>query len=214
MALPNPNLGAPNSLLAPRGGGARSRGVLPNVCNFGPKADIFHRKRPQNGVKTAKQRQAVAILQVHLNCCMTESPSVPCSPTICPRNVPKLAKNGLNVRCLCQTPRKPRMGRIFGYVAQGHLVHPQFPTFCGFQAPILPNESRRPLYECLLGGAGGQLGPRTAGSKGGCASIPRVKKIIFSKVVPRPFGMPKEVVSVRFQPVVARFADRKSQSDM
>ena len=37
-----------------------------------------------------------------------------------------MAKNGLNVRCLCQTCPKPRTGRILGYVAQNPI--PRAPT--------------------------------------------------------------------------------------
>ena len=35
--------------------------------------------------------------------------------------------------------------------------------------------------------------------------VPAVKNIIFSKVVPRPLGMPKQVFLARFEPMVTRF---------
>ena len=60
-----------------------------------------------------------------------------------------------------------------------------------------------------LGGAGGQPGPRTARANGGSTSVPRAKKIIFSKVVPRPLGMLKQVFLAHFEPVVARFGPWK-----
>ena len=43
------------------------------------------------------------------------------------------------------------------------------------------------------------------GASGGSTRVPRAKKIIFSKVVPRPLGMLKPVFFGRFEPVVARF---------
>ena len=60
-----------------------------------------------------------------------------------------------------------------------HLVHPQPPTFCGFQASNSPNETLRPPYQWSLGGAGGQPGPRTVGAIGGSTRVPDVTKIIF-----------------------------------
>ena len=88
---------------------------------------------------------------------------------------------------------------------RGHLVHPQAPTFCGFQASDSPNETRRPPYQCSLDGAGGQPGPRTVGANGGSTRVPGAEKTMFSKVVPRPFGMLKQVFWARFEPLVTRF---------
>ena len=67
---------------------------------------------------------------------------------------------------------------------RGHLVHPQPPTFCGFQASDLPNETPRPPYQWSLGGAGGQPGPRMLGANGGSTGGPGAKKIIFPKLFP------------------------------
>ena len=89
---------------------------------------------------------------------------------------------------------------------RGHLAHLQPPTFCCFQASESPNETPRPLYYCSLGGAVGQLGPRTVGANGGSTRVPGAKKIIFSKVVPRPLGMLKQVFLGCFELVVTRFA--------
>ena len=47
------------------------------------------------------------------------------------------------------------------------------------------------------------------GAKGGSIRVPRAKKIIFSKVVPRPLAMLKQVFLGRFEPVVARFGPWK-----
>ena len=43
------------------------------------------------------------------------------------------------------------------------------------------------------------------GANGGSTRVPGAKKMIFSKVVPRPLGMLKQVFLGRFEPVVARF---------
>ena len=92
---------------------------------------------------------------------------------------------------------------------RGHLVHPQPPTFCGFQASELPHETPRPPYQGSLGGAGGQPGPRTVGANGGSTRVPGAKKMIFSKVVHRPLEMLKQVFLARFEPVVACFGPWK-----
>ena len=81
---------------------------------------------------------------------------------------------------------------------RGHLVHPQPPTFCGFQARDSPNETPRPPYKWSLGTAGGQPGLRTAGASRGSTKVPRAKKMIPLKVVPRPLGMLKHVFLARF----------------
>ena len=50
---------------------------------------------------------------------------------------------------------------------------------------------------------------RTVGANGGSTRVPRAKKMIFSKVVPRPLGMLKQVFLGRLEPVVARFGPWK-----
>ena len=92
---------------------------------------------------------------------------------------------------------------------RGHLVHPQPPTFCAFQASDSTNETPRPPYQWSLGAAGGQPGPRTFGANGGSTRVPGAKKNIFSKVVPRPLGMLKQVFLAGFEPVMTRFGPRK-----
>ena len=47
------------------------------------------------------------------------------------------------------------------------------------------------------------------GASGGSTRVRSAKKIIFSKVVPRPLGMLKQVFFGRFEPVVARFGPWK-----
>ena len=106
-------------------------------------------------------------------------------------------------------PKPPRNPTRLKNEFRGHLVHPQPPTFYGFQASELPNETRRPPYQWSLGAAGGPASPRTVGANGGSTRVPGAKKIIFSKVVPRPLGMLKQVFLGRFEPVVARLGPWK-----
>ena len=116
--MPNPSFEPKNSPVAPRGGGAKSGGALPKLRIWCPKRVFFGPKQPQNPVQTDKRREAVATLHVRLNCPVTRSPFLPSSSTICPRKGPKMAKNGLNVRCLCQIGPKPRTGQKQPFFAQ------------------------------------------------------------------------------------------------
>ena len=54
-------------------------------------------------------------------------PLLPSNSTICPRNGPKMAKNGLNVRHVCQTGPKPRTGRILAHMAQNRILRAPSP---------------------------------------------------------------------------------------
>ena len=65
---------------------------------------------------------------------------------------------------------------------RGHLVQPQPPTFCSFQASESPDETPRPPYKWSLGVAAGQPGPRTVGANGGSNGVPGAKKRFFSKL--------------------------------
>ena len=186
--------------MAPRGAGATSGGALPKLRILCPKTAFFGPKRPQNRVITAKRRQRVPTLHMCLNWLVNKSPFLPSSSTICMRNGPKMAKNGLNMRYLCPTRPKPRTGRILGYVAQNQVP----------RAPIPPATPHLLWFPSLrtkwsLGGAGGQPGPRTVGANGGSTRVPGAKKIIFSEVVPRPLGMLKQVFLAHFEPVVTCF---------
>ena len=122
---------------------------------------------------------------------------------------PKKAPKSRKICAMCTNTPKPSTGGILGYVAQNLIprapIPPATPTFCGFQPSESPNKTPRPPYQWSLGGAGGQPGPCTAGANGGSTRVPGAKKIIFSKVVPRPLGMLKQVFLARFEPVVTRF---------
>ena len=138
---------------------------------------------------------------------------MPSNPTTCPRNGPKRRQKAPKTAQCAPAPRNQE--RAVSWATwlknefRGHLVHPQPPTFCGFQASESPNETRRPPYQWSLGAAGGPASPRTMGANGGSTRVPRAKKIIFSKVVPRPLGMLKQVFLGRFEPVVACFGPWK-----
>ena len=150
---------------------------------------------------------------VRLDFTVSKSPPLPFNSTICPRNGPKRCQKAPKTAQYAPTPRN--QARTVSWATwpkiqfRGHLLHPQPPTFCGFQASESPNETPRPLYQWSLGAVGGQPGPRTAGANGGSTRVPGAKKKIFSKVVPRLLGMLKQAVLARFEPVVARFGPWK-----
>ena len=134
---------------------------------------------------------------------------MPFNSTIRPRNGQKRRQKAPTSAQCAPTPRN--QARAVSWATclkirfRGYVFHPQTPTFCGFQASESPNETPRPPYQCSLGGAGGQPGPRTARANSGSTRVPGAKKIIFSKVVPRPLGMLKQVFLAHFEPVVMRF---------
>ena len=155
----------------------------------------------------------MATPHVRLDFTVSKSPVLPFNSKICPRNGPKRRQKAPKSAQCAPTPRN--QARPVSWATwlkirfRGHLVHPQPPTFCGFQASDSPNETPRPPNQWSLGGAGGQPGPRTAGANGGSTRVPTAKKIIFSKVVPRPLGMLKQVFLGRFEHVVACFGPWK-----
>ena len=126
-----------------------------------------------------------------------------------PKKAPNSPKNLRNAHQHPETKHRAYLGLRGSNPNSEGLVHPQAPTFCGFQASESPNEPLRPPYQWSLGGAGGQPGPRTVGANGGSTRVPGAKKMIFSKFVPRPLGMFREVFLGRFEPVVVRYGPRK-----
>ena len=135
VALPHPSFEPKTHRWCP-GAGAPSREVPSQNCAFcAPKGRFWPQTAPkpsQNGQTKRNGRYTPRAPQLPL----TKSPFVPSSSTICPRNGPKMAKNGWNVRHFCQTGPKPRTGRILGYVAQnripGALIPPATPHFMRF----------------------------------------------------------------------------------
>ena len=138
---------------------------------------------------------------------------MPSNSTICPRNGPKRRQKGPKFAQCAPAPRNQE--RAVSWATwlkvgfRGHLVHPQPPTFYGFQASDSPNETPRPPYQWSLGAVRGPASLRTVGANGGSTRVPKAKKMIFSKVVPRPLGMLKQVFLGRFERVVARFGSWK-----
>ena len=151
----------------------------------------------------------MATTPVRLDFAMSKSPLVPFNSTICPRIGPKRRQKAPKFAQCAPTPRN--QARAVSWATwlkirfRGHLVHPQPPTFCGFHPSELPKRTPRHPYQWSLGTAGGQPSPRTAGANGGSTRVPGAKKIIFSKVVPRPLGMLKHVFLARFEPVGVHF---------
>ena len=134
---------------------------------------------------------------------------MPFNSTICPRDGPKRRQKAPKSAPCAPTARNQEQAVSWATWLKpefrGHLVPPQPPTFCGFQASESPNEPPRPPYQWSLGGAGGQHSPRTVGANGGSTRVLGAKKMIFFKVVPRPPGMLKQVFLACFEPVVARY---------
>ena len=158
----------------------------------------------------------MATLHVRLDFFVTKGPLVPSNSTICPRNGPKTRQKAPKT-ALC-APASRNQERALSWATwlknkfRGHLVHPQPPTFYGFQASGSPNETRRPPYQWSLGAAGGPASPRTVGANGGSTRVPRAKKMIFSKVVPRPLGMLKQVFLGHLSPWWRVWGHGKSQN--
>ena len=140
---------------------------------------------------------------------------MPSNSTICPRNGPKRRQKAPKTAQCAPTSRNQERAVSWAtwlkYEFRGHLVHPQPLTFYGFQASKSPNETRRPPYQRSLGAAKGPASPRTVGANGGSTRVPKAKKKIFSKVVPRPLGMLKQVFLGRFDPVATGFGSWKIQ---
>ena len=200
--------------MAPQGGGAKLGGALPNLHILCPKTAFFGPKRHRNPLNTAKRREAIATLHVRLHCPVTKSSLLASNSTICPRNGPKMATSGLNVRHLCQTSPKPRTGRILGYVAQNRIPRAPSPPatprlFVVSKPQIRPTRRLDPrtgahLVEPESSAARAWSGPTVCPP-----GSPGPKKIIFSKVVPRRLGMLKQVFLAHFEPVVTRFGPWK-----
>ena len=193
--------------MVPRGGGAKSGGALPKLRILCPETAFFGPKRPQNPVIMAKRRQTVPTLHVRHHCPVNKSPFLPSSCTICPRNGPKMAKNGLTVRYLCPTQPKPRRGRILGYVAQSHVPRAPIPLatphFLLFPSPRITQRAAYTLVPVVTSCSRRAAQPAHSGGQRRVHRGPRGKKNIFLKLVPRPLGMLKQLFLGRFEPAVA-----------
>ena len=90
-------------------------------CSLGPKTAIFGPKKPWNTFKTAKRRETVGTLHVRLDFPVSTSSLRPSNSMICPGNGPKRPPEAPNA-----DSHKPRIGHIFGYMAQNEI--PRTPT--------------------------------------------------------------------------------------
>ena len=198
------------------GGPGRGRQVgrcPPKSAQLWAKNSHFSPKTAIVRVQNSQTKANGCYPHVRLDFLVTKGPLVPPNSTICPRNGPKRRQKALETAQCAPAPRNQE--RAVSWATwlknefRGHLAHPQPPTFYGFHASESPNETRRPPYQWSLAAAGGPASPRTVGANGGSTRVPRAKKIIFSKVVPRPLGMLKKGFLGRFEPVVVRFGPWK-----
>ena len=155
----------------------------PKSAQFWAKNSLFSPKIAPKPGQNAQTKGNVATSNMQLDFAVSKSPLVTFNSTICPRNGPKRRQKAPKSAQCAPTPRNQE--RAVSWATwlkirfRGHLVHPQPPTFCGFQASELPNETPRPPNQWSLGGAGGQPGPRTAGANGGSTRVPGAQKIHF-----------------------------------
>ena len=137
------------------------------------------------------------------NCPVTNSLFLPFISTMSLRYGPKMGKKRPNFSAIgMKWPLNQELAgswaRWLKIEFRGHLVHPQPPTFRGFQPSISPNEKPEALYQWSFGGTGGQPRPHMLGANGGSTRAEN----IFSKLFPTPFGMLKHVFLAPFEPVV------------
>ena len=140
-------------------------------CIFGP-------KKPWNTFKTAKRRETMGMCQVRLDFTVSTSSLRPSNSMICPGNGPKRPPQAPNA-----DNHKPRIGHIFGYMAQNAIprapIPPEPPTFCGFHPSKLPKRTPRPQYLGPLGCGKLQAQAQTGGYPNGSTGSSRGKKMTF-----------------------------------
>ena len=147
---------------------------------------------------------------MRLDFLVTKGPLVPSNSMICPRNGSKRRQKAPKTAQCAPAPRSQE--RAVSWATwlktefRGHLVHPQPPTFYGFQASEYPNETRRSPYQWSLGAAGGPASPRTVGAKGGSTrpdgqSVPWLQVYANHPAVGNVMGWPREVLPVLQQPL-------------
>ena len=213
VPLPNPSFEPQTHRWRP-GAVAPSREVPSQICAvLGQKRPFFAQNSPSKGSKQPNKGKR----RLHSTCGLIFSRPrdiwCPSTPRYVRETAQKRRQKAPKTAQCAPAPRNQE--RAVSWATwlknefRGHLVHPQPPTFYGFQASESPNDARRTPYQWSLGAVGGPASPRTVGAKGGSTRVPRAKKMIFSKVVPRPLGMLKQVILGRFEPVVARFGPWK-----
>ena len=90
-------------------------------CILGPKTAIFGPIKPWNTFKTAKRRETVGTLHVPLDFPVSTSSLQPSNSMICRGSGPKRPPEAPTANS-----HKPRIGHIFGYMAQNAI--PRAPT--------------------------------------------------------------------------------------
>ena len=122
-----------------------------------------------------------------------------------PKKAPKSPKNC----AMCTSTPKPRTGRILGYVAQKRIPRapspPATPHFLWFPSLRLAQRDTSTPIPVVTWCSRRAGQPTHSGGQRWVHQGPQGEKKIFSKVVPRPLGMLKQVFLGRFEPVVTRF---------
>ena len=182
MALPNPSFEPKTHRWRP-GAVAPSREVPSQICAvLGQKQPFFAQNSPSKSSKQPNEGKRL----LHSTCGLTFSQPRDLWCPLTPRYVRETAQKAPKTAQCAPAPRNQE--RAVSWATwlknkfRGHLVHPQPPTFYGFQASESPNETRRPPYQWSLGAAGGPASPRTVGANGGSTRVPRAKKRFFPKL--------------------------------
>ena len=180
MALPNPSFEPQTHRWRP-GAVAPSREVPSQICAvLGQNQPFFAQNSPSKGSKQPKEGKRL----LHSTCGLTFSQPrdlwCPLTPRYVRETAQKGAKKSQKLRNVHQHPETKNGPFLWATWLKnefrGHLVHPQPPTFYGFQASESPNETSRPPYQWSVGAAGGPASPRTVGANGGSTRVPRAKK--------------------------------------
>ena len=109
-----------NQRWRPGSGFASGRPQFPKL-QFRAKNSHFWAKKAWNTFKAAKRRETVGTLHVRLDFSVSTSSLRPSNSMICPGNGPKRPPEAPNA-----DSHKPRIGHIFGYMAQNAI--PRAPT--------------------------------------------------------------------------------------
>ena len=133
----------------------------------------------------------------------------PSNSMICPGNGPKRPPEAPNA-----DSHKPRIGHIFGYMAQNAIPRapnpPAIPHFLWFPQPSeLPKRTPRPQYLGPVGCGKLQAQTETSWCPNGSTGSNRGKKMTFLKNDPRQCAMLKQVFLHCCELVVAHFGPPK-----
>ena len=118
-----------------------------------------------------------------------------------PKSGPKWPECALFVSKRLETKNGPYSGlRGSKPNSEGTYSTRKHPPFVVPKPLNHPNETPRPRYQWSLGAAGAQPRPRMVGANGGSTGVLGAKKMIFTKVFPRPFAMLNQEFLGRFEP--------------